>query len=205
MQAVRVENFAWDANSWQGQLQQRLTRRYPGARIQQRGTSVVLVRLNTSGPWGPDDEAFWASLKEMGIIQRWEPLGQVPPEPKRNRAIYEDIGYRIGSGERLTPKQQEVLFTQLHNLEERALTAEQEASTQRRHAEDAEEHARRMIERHNAMVALLPMLNEALGVSVQGDIGEPMTVEDISSGRVLARDVPMTEAYRTVLEHRLRK
>lgn len=202
MQAVRIENFIQE--NWRVQLQPRILRRYPGATFEQRNISVALIRLNTTKPWAADDEAFFTELRTQDFFQRWEPLAEVPPVPKHNKAVYEDIGYRIGSGERLTLKQQEMLLSQLHNLEERALHAEHEAREQRIRADMSEEFTQSTIQRHNAMAAILSVLDRELHIKVDGDINGLCTVEDTETGKVLLRDTPFAEVYRTALQYRLK-
>ena len=65
---------------------------------------------------------------------------------------------------RLTTKQQEKLFSQLHVLEVRTIAAEREATEQRSRAESLEEHTNRLTQRHNHMVALLEEINRALQI-----------------------------------------
>jgi len=198
MEAVRVENFA--VAGWDTALRQHLRSLYLGARVEMRNPNVALVRLN-AGAWGEKDEAFWSSLKEQGILQRWEPLESVPPEPKHNQAVYEDIGYRIGSGEKLTPKQQEALFDQLHRLEERARAAEHEAKEQRDRADGLAEYAESTVKRHNQFAETLSILAEEAQLTISGDFPEGWTVEDTKSGRIVVRDGPLSDAYRSALRY----
>ncbi len=186
MKAVRVENFHGDA--WLGTLLSHLTSRFPGARVRQRNAGTALVHLNTLRPWNAEDEAFFASLKQQGFIQRWEPLEEVPPEPKRNKAVYEDIGYRIGSGERLTARQQEKLFSQLQDLEERAERAEADLATSRMLGESASEYAQRSIREYNALIDMLQEETKGIAITSRG-VEDLWNVEDEQSGQVLARDV----------------
>lgn len=205
MQGVRIENFNYKLLGHK--LYTLIRQRYPNMKYENQGENITFIRLRQDQdmPWGEEDEAFWSSLKEEGLIQRWEPLTQVPPKPKRNQAIFTDIGYRVGSGERLTPKQQEHLFTQLINLEARALRAEAAAENERIAAESASDHEQKMVERHNLVVSVLSDLSEELGIEITGDLEGLMSVEDKKSGRVVGRDVPLTEAYRVALRYRLGK
>ena len=135
----------------------------------------------------------------QAFFQRWEPLSEVPPLPKANSTTYEDIGYRIGSGLRLTPKQQEVLFSQLNDLEVRATTAEREATAQRNRATSLLESNSQLTQRHNHLVGILEEINRALQITVHGDFDENCSVEDSITGQILLRDTPFAEVYRAVL------
>jgi len=106
-------------------------------------------------------------------------------------------------GARLTPKQQEALFTQLHLLEARAVRAQAQAQAQAQAAEEAGRSEQQMLARHNLVVSVLQMLDEVLHIRVHGDLDELLLVEDRDSGQVLARNVPLLDAYRTVLLLRL--
>lgn len=114
IQGVRVENFVY--TNWTGTLGQRIHHRYPAAHITHQNASVVIIHLNSSLPWTEEDEQFFTSLRAEGLFQRWETMTSLPPKPRANQAVYGDIGYRIGSGTHLTLKQQEILFSQLHDL-----------------------------------------------------------------------------------------
>jgi hypothetical protein len=200
VKAVRLENFAY--NDWLASLHQRLLSRYPGGQFLYQTPSVVLVLLNTTKPWGKDDEEFFASLRTQAFFQRWEPLGEVPPTPKANSTVYEDIGYRIGSGMRLTTRQQEALFSQLNDLELRATTAVREANEQRNRADSLTEYNHQLVEQHNHLVGILEGINRALQINVIGDYKEGCTVEDSATGQILLRDTPLDEIYRAVLQLR---
>ena len=200
VKAVRLENFVY--KDWLAALHQRLLSRYPAGQFLYQNPTVVLVLLNTAKPWGKDDEEFFASLRMQAFFQRWEPLELVPPRPKANRAVYEDIGYRIGSGMPLTTRQQEALFSQLHDLEARATSAEREAAEQHKRADALEEQATRLIERHNRMAEILEEINRALQIVVVGDIDEDCTVEDSETGQILLRATPLAEVYRAVVQLR---
>ena len=201
IKAVRLENFT--QADWLAPLHQRLVSRYPGGRFEYQKPSVVLVLLNTSKPWEREDEEFFASLRTQGFFQRWEPLDAVPPKPKANSTMYEDIGYRIGSGMSLTTKQQGALFSQLHDLEEALVAAEREAKEQRNRADGLEEQASRLVERHNRMAAVLEEINRELRIKVIGDIDEDCTVEDSDTGQILLRATPFAEVYRTIVQLRI--
>lgn len=203
VKAVRLENFA--NKDWLAALHQRLLGRYPGGQFLYQSPFVVLVLLNTGKQWGEDDEEFFASLKTQAFFQRWEPLEAVPPKPRANSTVYEDIGYRVGSGEGLTTKQQAALFSQLGNLEMRAISAEHGVEEQRRRADSAELFSQQTVERHNHLVAILEEINRALGITVVGDYEESCTVENSETGQVLLRDVPCTELYRTIIGRGLRQ
>ncbi|GHP00934.1 hypothetical protein KSF_109810 [Reticulibacter mediterranei] len=200
VKAVRLENFAY--KEWLSALSQHLLRRYPGAIFHYQRPSVAIALLNTPKPWGEDDETFFAELKTRAFFQRWEPLTEVPPSPKANSTVYEDIGYRIGSGTRLTLAQQEVLFSQLGDLELRAQTAEKEATARGNHAEFLEEALKRLTLRHNYLVQLLETVNTLFQITVNGDFEGNCEVIDSITGQVLFRDTPFAEVYPSLFQRR---
>ncbi|EFH79783.1 hypothetical protein Krac_0291 [Ktedonobacter racemifer DSM 44963] len=57
----------------------------PGMQTEYLNPRVILLHLNTSTPWGEQDEAFFAGLQAREFFQRWEPLYTVPPAQKRDR------------------------------------------------------------------------------------------------------------------------
>lgn len=197
VKAVRLENFR--DPDWQGFLSQRLLPRYPAARINSRQPYVVIVELRTSSAWSEEDDAFFGRMKQEGFFQRWEPLAQLPPAPKHNRAVYQDIGYRVGSNERLTPEQQAALFSLLHDLEHRADFWETDAKEQRRRADQAVEHANETVQRYNEIVEYL---SQELRITVYHQ-GESWMAEDAETGKILLRDVALPVLYKKALRLRL--
>jgi hypothetical protein len=203
MEAILVENFLFA--DWKGPLSQQIRLRYPGAKVEDLSAFVALVRLNNLGTWQKEDEEFWNQLAAQKLIQRWEPLETVPPPVRHNKAVYEDIGYQIGSGERLTLKQQELLFSQLHHLEMRAEAAEREAKEQQDRADLLEEDAARTVERHNRFAHLLSLLEEEYEIKFTENSDKSWNSEDLRSGRILARNASLQEAYRAALHARLKE
>jgi hypothetical protein len=203
IQGVRVENFVY--TNWVGTLRQRIHRRYPAAHITNQNASVVVIHLNSSLPWTEEDEQFFANLREEGLFQRWETMTSLPPKPRANKTTYEDIGYRIGSGTHLTLKQQEMLLSHLHDLEARTLHAEHEAQSYRDRAEDLEERIGTTIKRHNTMAGILTKMDQVLHIKVHGDIDGLCLVEDGDTGKILLRDVPLSDVYPLIIKLRMKK
>jgi hypothetical protein len=197
VKAVRLENFA--NPDWRGFLSQCLLPRYPGARIASRQPYVALVELRMGGLWEIEDDMFFAAMKQEGFFQRWEKLSELPPQPKHNGTLYRDIGYRVGEGEMLTRAQQEALLSQLHDLEERAISAVEDAKEQRIHAEQETEHRTRTAKDWNELVQAL---DQELRVKVYHQDDHWIT-EDAESGQILLRDVALPVLYRKVLRLRL--
>lgn len=199
VKAVRLENFR--DPDWQTFLQQRLFTRYPAARVASRRPHVLLIELRSSQPWTQDDALFFAHMRREGFFQRWETLAEFPPEKRRNQAVYQDIGYRIGAGERLTPVQQEALFSHLHALEERTERVEKEADGLRLRAALLEEQRAFTTALYNELVTYL---DQELQLKVSSD-GKYWMAEDSQTGEVLLRDVALPVLYRKALRLRLEK
>jgi hypothetical protein len=200
VKAVRLENFAQPG--WQREINQAIFWRYPAACINARSPYVVIVELRTSRAWSRDDEIFFGEMKRQGFFQRWETLTELPPVPKHNKAVYEDIGYRIGAGERLTLKQQEALLSQLHDLQERALHAEKCAEEWQERVERADTFAAEIAATYNS---LIEMLAQTLGVEIYQRDANQWTAEDQESGEILAHDGTLPGIYRKVLRKRLER
>jgi hypothetical protein len=194
VKAVRLENFR--DPDWRRLLVMRLNSRYPACRVVSRQPYVAVIELRTSSTWSKADENFFAILKEEGFFQRWETLAELPPAPRHNQAIYEDIGYRCSSGERLTPAQQQALLSQLHDLELRALTAEQTAEEQRVRADQAVEHANQAATDWNALVEVL---DQELSLKIYADGESFWMAEDATTGKILMRHKTLAEIYQTAI------
>lgn len=193
---LRFTNFADD--SWHSALSQRLHHRYPLATFISQKPHVVLAALQSKMPWTQEDNDFLATMQQAGYFRTWETVNELPPVRRANKAIYEEIGFRIGEGQCLTPAQSVVLLSQLHALEERAESAEQSAKQQRIRANVAEEDRDRTNREYNA---LIDVFHQQLAVSVYSQ-KDQWIAEDAKTGRILARAATVAGVYEQILRLR---